>query len=352
MTKPALVIVTTHFGYHFSGGSTATCEIFDKVQQHFDSVTVIGTQCGDHPFANFTFLPYRYPWQALALIRQHSTDNTVFYGDFYNSWMLALLKARYCFTYHDNWPEQKTLSIKDRIKSWWIWPLYRYIFSQAQAVFTVSEFKYKAIGHLNPNTQLVRNGFAHQRQPVRDERGDAPEKAGIVMSGNIDPRKYQQAIALFTVLNRSQTFTDKKVSIDIYGRPNDAALARQLDSFPFVTLKGYHNRVPYHRYAVMLHTSVMENLSLSWCEALSAGATVVSFDVGGANEVIDVSLGHHLIKPFDIDPMADALVQTLGSPKPLLNCSQQLVDFDWSLAASIYLDTLLKTLPGSLQHEH
>ncbi len=340
-SRPNLVIVTTHFGYHFSGGSTATCEIFKHLQDEFDHITVIGTDCADHPFSRLTFLRHKHSWQAISLIKQHNTSDTIFYGDFYNAWMLAALKTRYFFTYHDNWPEQSQLSLKNRIKAFWIWPLYRYIFKHAQAVFTVSEFKWHAIKPMNRRTLLVRNGFRRSVPPALKNHPQQPARRDVVMAGNIDQRKYQQALPVFDRLLESQIFMNSGTTIAIYGHTTDKGLTEKLQRYPFVSVMGHHNAVPFHQYAVMLHTSVMENLSLAWCEALYHGNTIVSFNVGGAKEVIDTDEGHYLIDPMDTDAMATSLIDAIMSPKPVRDMTQSLNNFDWELAATAYSDTML-----------
>ena len=66
--KISLVIVTTHFGTNFSGGSTATCEIFSRFQNEFETIYVVGTELGEHPLQKIIFKKYRNWAQAIFFV--------------------------------------------------------------------------------------------------------------------------------------------------------------------------------------------------------------------------------------------------------------------------------------------
>ncbi|MEM9328298.1 MAG: hypothetical protein AAGA85_21705, partial [Bacteroidota bacterium] len=107
--KRKLVILTTHFGLNFSGGSKATCEVFGLLQSDFDEICVVGTQLGDHPFKSLDFREYRNWLHAVQIIRSLKSPEVLFYGDFFNSFLFILAGVPFHFTYHDNWPEARLL---------------------------------------------------------------------------------------------------------------------------------------------------------------------------------------------------------------------------------------------------
>ena len=136
-----LVILTTHFGTDFSGGSTATCEVFSRIERNFEQVIVVGSELGQIPFNSIKFLKYDSWRHVLKILRDIDKNGTIFYGDFYNSIFYVWLNIPFYFTYHDNWPELQSTSIKNRFKSIFYTNIYNHIFKNATTVFTVSDFK-------------------------------------------------------------------------------------------------------------------------------------------------------------------------------------------------------------------
>ena len=131
-----LVILTTHFGTEFSGGSTATCEIFSRLEHHFDQIVVIGTELGEHPFQKLYFEKYGNRKTLYELIKKHQSAGTVNYGDFFNSTAFADRNVPFYFTYHDNWPELAQSSFNHWLQGFKYIPAYKKIFSAASHTFT------------------------------------------------------------------------------------------------------------------------------------------------------------------------------------------------------------------------
>jgi len=333
VTNTTLVVLTTHFGTDFSGGSTATCEIFKRLQHRFSRVVVVGTQIGTHEFRDLEFRQYYYHREAKRLLSSlASQSNTLFYGDFYNAVILAKQKIPFYFTYHDNWPELGDLSVSLRIKRLYYWPAYKKIFKSAKHVFAVSHLKQVQIKNYTRNVSLVHNGVA--QLPLHGTLRSCVRE-NVLMVGNIDARKYSKALALFNELPGSPNF-----HIDIYGHLNDTKIA---------TLKGHVDSVPYHRYRLLLHTSLMENLSIVWCEAIMHGTTILSFDVGAAREVITPERGI-LVTDYNLKLMSDYLQIQLGkvndsatASDPAQDCSTFLDEFNWERAAGEYERQLFTT---------
>lgn len=293
-----LVILTTHFGTNFSGGSTATCEIFSRLEDQFDRVTVIGTQLGNHPFRALEFIQYHSWWDAIRTIRRITGKGATFYGDFYNAFLLVLASVPFYFTCHDNWPEMAQFGFKNRINSFFYTSIYLLIFSRALHVFSVSNFKKAFISRATDRVSVVRNGYSKTERQV----GERSNK--VLMVGNIDQRKYKKALDLFLYMEKRE---GPLFHIDVYGSVNDQKLAAELSRFPFVNLMGFAAQVPYWNYKLLLHTSVMENLPISFCEALHHQLPVVAFDVGGASEIVGDKQGV-LVQPYAVKELYERLM--------------------------------------------
>lgn len=333
MNNNRLVILTTHFGTNFSGGSKATCEIFGRLQEKFNEIIVVGTELGENPFENLTFMPYRSWYEAVGLLKKLNVPETTFYGDFYNAILLVWANVSFFFTYHDNWPEQRNTSLSNYFKSIYLWSFYKIIFRRASAVVIVSEFRKKMIERYNKNVLLIRNGISKTESQSVFEN----DKMDVLMVGNIDGRKYDHAIATFNKLNQRGI----KINIDVYGHVIDPKVATKLSQFSNVTLKGFEENVPYNNYKCLLHTSSIENLSMAWCEALSHGVPVITFSVGGAAEIINNKNGK-LIRPYDIESMVNELKGILSKENGNIASQSNLKDFDWDIASSKYSKLLLK----------
>ncbi len=324
-----LVILTTHFGTNFSGGSTATCEIFSRIEQEFEEIFVIGTQLGNHPFKALQFLRYKNWFHAVQLIKSLNQSGTIFYGDFYNSFLYAMARVPYYFTYHDNWPELGKLSLKNKVLGTYYWFFYLLIFSTAKLVITVSRFKEETIQKFVKNLVVIRNGVNKTNHCLGSK---AINPTRLLMVGTVENRKYKKAINLFSRIEES----DLELEIDIYGHIKERSVAKKLSAFNFINLRGFSSSIPYKEYKCLLHTSLMENLSMVWCEAIDNGLPVITFSVGGAVEVIDETRGI-LVDPYNIDQMINA-IENLESHNQLIRESGKLSkEYSWKLASEKYL---------------
>lgn len=326
--RKKLVILTTHFGTDFSGGSTATCEIFSRIEGDFEEIIVVGNKLGEVPFRAIRFLKYNSWRHALKILGDIDRSDTVFYGDFYNSIFYVWLKIPFYFTYHDNWPELESTSIKNRFKSIFYTNIYNRIFKNALAVFTVSDFKKQYIKRFSEHVQLIRNGFSRANDVSANT-----ENGKIIMVGNVDSRKYKLALPLFRLLEKEKSFNN---SIDIYGNIIDNRLAKRISKFSFVNLKGFKSAIPFKSYKILLHTSIMENLSIVFCEAIYTGIPILAFDVGGAKEVVSPKLGR-LIAPYEIENMKLELLKMVADPVKSSRNIEALDEFSWEKSSEKYL---------------
>jgi glycosyltransferase involved in cell wall biosynthesis len=334
--KTSLVIVTTHFGSNFSGGSTATCEIFSRLQHEFETIYVVGTELGEYPFQKIIFKKYRNWVHAIFLLLafrkgRFGNERFVFYGDFYNSFLLALLGLNFYFTYHDNWPEAANINLRAKVNSVFYINVYHFIFKRAKIIFTVSEKKYHYIKKFTNKTQLIYNGFNHQKENSLNKEDSL--KYEVLMVGNIDKRKYKIALKLFSLFNAKGN-----LKIDIYGHIINQKLADKLAAFEFVALKGFKKNIPFGKYQLLLHTSITENLPLVFCESIYHRTPILSFDVGGAYELIGSANGS-LIAPYDVNAMHEQLLK-MAKTTPTIDKSV-LGNRSWEIAAKRYKKFIL-----------
>jgi glycosyltransferase involved in cell wall biosynthesis len=323
--KPKLVILTTNFGTNFSGGARATCEIFSRIQEQFEKITVLGTSIGDHQFHKLEFIKVNHWLNTYQAIKKLQDDLTIFYGDFYNSFLLGVAEVPFIFTYHDNWPELAKLNIKSRFQSLFYNSIYHFVFRKAKVLITVSDFKKKALEKYAKEVYLIPNGFTCNTKGVTK---DNPEQSEIVMVGNIDDRKYALALKLFEYIKEEDL-----LSIDIYGHIVNKNLAKKLGKFPFVSLKGFVKEVPYASYKLLLHTSFSESFGLVFYESIYHGVPVLTFDIGGAPELISAENGK-MVEAYDLEAMYDVLKKmTLN---PFKADSETVTSFSWENTSSRY----------------
>ena len=309
----------------------ATCEIFSRIEHHFREIVVVGTKIGVHPFSKITFHQYKNWGQAYHILNKLDKKAFIFYGDFYNSFLYTILEIPFYFTYHDNWPELGSLSLNYFLKSLFYTNCYKRIFKKATRVFTVSEFKTGFISQYCKNVSLVKNGFNYQNS-IHENKN----RKDVLMVGNIDHRKYSLALKLFALLDQKH-----QLHIDIYGRLQNKRIAKELNKYPFVTLKDFVKVVPYARYEALLHTSLMENLPMVFCEALYHKLPVLGFSVGGAREIINEKTGI-LVRPYDIEQMAKALNEIQQTSFDFNRSSNLPLEYSWDKASKIYENYMMK----------
>ncbi len=335
--KQSLVILSDNFGLDTSGGSIATASIFEQIQDEFEMVYVVAKYFGKHNFRNIKHLGYQRKDEAIKLIIQlNELGNMIFYGDYYTSLYFISAKVPFYFTYHDNWPDQRTHGLSNFIKSFFYIPVYKKIFKHCEALINVSAYKMPFNAHLNPNTYLIRNGLnmkVSKKTATMYQQGD---QLHIIMLGNIDTRKFGLASALFKQIKRESLH----VKIDIFGKIIDEKISAKINAFEFVTIHGYKDDINFKPYHVLLSVSKMENLSIAVCEALANCTPVISFDVGGLNEVVKHKVNGMLIKKYDLSNLLQAIKDFKSGKLKFSFNENDLNEFDWKKAADAYLKVI------------
>lgn len=338
--KKSLVILTDRLGLNFSGGAIATCRIFELFQHEFQEIIVIAHQVGVHNFLHLRHLRYRSIFGALKhLGNLKKKPGLIFYGDFYMAYYFILAGVPFYFTYHDNWPAQKKLNTVSYVKSFFYIPVYQWIFKKATALINVSDYSYAYNAAMNKNNFLIRNGINTAIHKTRCEAIVPGQVVRIMMSGNIDERKFGLADMLFDTLQTSKKLPP--LEIHIYGHPQSTGILKKLSRYNFVKLMGFSREMDFSPYQLFLSVSQMENLSIAVCEALANHTPVVAFDVGGLSEVVKNGKNGFLIEKFDICAMAVTLNKIVQGQIRFQFAKDNLLAYNWNLAANRYREILI-----------
>lgn len=321
-----LVVVTKNFGTNFTGATLATATYVRMLQHDFASINIWCVNEGNHEVTQAAITRFS---GAMSLLRHltglRKKPDTLYLSDDHFGVLLALAGVPYTHFYHGNWPDAMTVSPAMFLKSFFFIPAYSLTMARAKSVIHVSHYMEGKFRFLNSNTYLVRNGV---QVPTQVSRTDKPEVLRVLMTGNIDNRKYGLAPWLFQLIQKG--LDTKGISIDIFGKVVDLTLAKELERFPFVKLKGYNPGVPFGNYDVFLSLSRSENLPIAICEALAARVPVICFNVGGNQEVVKSGENGFVVPGRRLDKIVAFLKQMQSSEITFRFEDHVLAEFDWS----------------------
>lgn len=325
-----LVILTKNYGYNFTGATMATQQFVKCWSQKFEEVVVYTLHEGerfkqDNIFVNvFSQMPF-----LVAALRSAEKEkyDTIYYSDDHFGFLLALLGKKYFHTYHGNWPDAAKISLKFWLKSFYFRPLYYLTLKNAVYIINVSYYMKKFTDTINKNSTVIRNGMDFKL----DNHQERKHPNTCLMVGNVDQRKYKYCVALARILQAKKS----SIKIDIYGKILDYNVADELGKFENVRLMGMVRNIPYQSYDVFLNLSIIENLSISVCEAIANHVPVICFDVGGLGEVVKNGLTGYVVPNKNMNQLYDAIVKTLRHPIHVDD--SVLSDFKWDCSADKYV---------------
>lgn len=325
-----LVILTKNYGYNFTGATMATQQFVKCWSQKFEEVIVYTLHEGerfkqDNIFVNvFSQMPF-----LVAALRSAEKEkyDTIYYSDDHFGFLLALLGKKYFHTYHGNWPDAAKISLKFWLKSFYFRPLYYLTLKNAAYIINVSYYMKKFTDTINKNSTVIRNGMDFKLENHREQK--LPNTC--LMVGNVDQRKYKYCVALARILQAKKS----SIKIDIYGKILDHNVADELGEFENVRLMGMVRNIPYQSYDVFLNLSIIENLSISVCEAIANHVPVICFDVGGLGEVVKNGITGYVVPNKNINQVYDDIVKTLRNPIHVDD--SVLSDFKWDCSADKYV---------------
>jgi glycosyltransferase involved in cell wall biosynthesis len=325
-----LVILTKNYGYNFTGATMATQQFVKCWSQKFEEVVVYTLHEGerfkqDNIFVNiFSQMPF-----LVAALRSAEKEkyDTIYYSDDHFGFLLALLGKKYFHTYHGNWPDAAKISLKFWLKSFYFRPLYYLTLKNAAYIINVSYYMKKFTDTINKNSTVIRNGMDFKLENHRERK--LPNTC--LMVGNVDQRKYKYCVALARILQAKKS----SIKIDIYGKILDHNVADELGEFENVRLMGMVRNIPYQSYDVFLNLSIIENLSISVCEAIANHVPVICFDVGGLGEVVKNGITGYVVPNKNINQVYNDIVKTLRNPIHVDD--SVLSDFKWDCSADKYV---------------
>lgn len=333
-----LVIFTKKFGSNFTGATLATINIASRLQLNYDEIIVVAKEVGIHNFTNIQIIRYSNLFQAYKILKKLD-PNYDYYSDDHFGYLLGLTGKRYLHTYHGNWPDAMFADFKMFIYAFYFIPQYIATIKSAKVVANVSFYMEKFVRRFNANTVVIRNGIGHE-SVITNLQTKQSNPIKIIMIGNIDNRKYKYAIKLFEKIENSELKSN--VIISIFGNVHDQKILRVLEKFSFITLKGFSSNINFSEYDLCLSTSLMENLSISSCEAVLNKLPVIAFNVGGTNEIIDNYVNGILLPRKDTKSMFIALKKVIDHniDFDLNNNHSLLSNFNWDFAVKRYRNIL------------
>lgn len=333
MMKKELIVLTKKFGKNYTGATLATQYFIDGWKEEFSKITALTLETGDYDEtrANVIIEKCKNERELCHLLKAKNlcnSANIIGYSDDHLGYLMKKANIPYIHTYHGNWPDARWVNPEFFIKSFYFMPLYKKTLRYAESVVNVSTYMEKFTKRYNTKSILIRNGMNFKPHEV-----DTYYPATFVMVGNIDTRKYRNAVTL-----AEHIYTiNKNVKIDIFGKIIDDSIAKKLEELPNIHLMGQHNTIPYGSYCGLINTSEIENLSISVCEAIKSGIPVFCFDVGGLPEVVKDNETGFIFKKKDYKQMAWTIVDYACREKKM-KVNQHVLDlFDWDIAAKKYM---------------
>ncbi len=328
-----IVVFTKNYGTNFTGATLATVELSYRWAQAGVKVVVIcknlGTYKENDKISIKKFDSYKSMLGEIKLVKY---KKSIFYSDDHFAFLIKMARRTYIHTYHATWPEARNENISYFIKSFGFIPLYKTAIKNSAIEVAVSErYRKSFINKLNSKNTVIRNGMgAHKATNINNKSRDTFK---IIMIGNVDERKYKQAIELFKLIDKSKL----KVKIDIYGRTIDKNLLDKLISYNFVEFKGFCKNIEISNYDLYISSSTNENLSIAACEAIKNHVGVICFNVGAMDEIIKEGDNGFLILKGDNIAFFDKIKKVISGYKFEFN-DTRINDFDWDVSAKSYLE--------------
>jgi glycosyltransferase involved in cell wall biosynthesis len=163
------------------------------------------------------------------------------------------------------------------------------------------------------------------RSAVREELGLAPEDTVLIFAGRLEVMK-RVDILLSALASQLVEFPNTHLLIVGEGtlKSDLMAQAQLLGIAAHVRWLGFRRDVPQLLAAsdIYVQSSNNEGLSLSILEAIAAGKTIVSTDVGAAREVLEHGVTGLIVSPDDAPAFAVALRTALADPQKAADLAQ------------------------------
>jgi glycosyltransferase involved in cell wall biosynthesis len=295
-----IVIFSKNFGPSYTGATKHTFYLFQHLALRND-VVVICKNCAGFDESGVTVHRYKNIVSAIVLLLKLAPRGTKVYNDDHMSYLLALLRRKYVFTYHGNWPDLMFLSWTYFLKGLYFIPMYVLGLIGASKVIHVSGYMSCKWKRFNHSSAIIYNATYNGFAPLHPVSLSLP--LDVLCLGNVIIRKYERLLKMLKKQNEID------VRFHIFGNLVDKHLVSQLSQFPNVFLHGFSNTINFLDYHALACFSKSENMPLSIVEALVNNLPVVSTNVGGVREVVNSSNGILLSGERSIGELKNRIIQ-------------------------------------------
>lgn len=328
-----IMILTKNYGKGFTGATTSTFNLIDKWTQHGVNITVVTMNIVGPQNNNINIIKLDKLSSLVHFISKN--NNKMWYSDDHFGVFLALNKCHYIHTYHGNWPNALLGNgLIFFIKGLLLMFLYMISIKKAFCCGTVSQQALTFVKKYNDKSLVIRNGLNIVPREI-SQKITFKKPLHIIMVGNIDHRKYNNLVNIFSSSGKKVNF-----SIDIYGRIIDSDIEKKLLKLPFVRIKGFCKKIPYTDYDLFLSLSNAENLSIALVEAIASGIPAMGLKVGGTCEVIENGVNGFLIS--NTSQGLQLLNKKIFNKQINFNNEKCISDFNWKKSAAQYLKLFKK----------
>ena len=331
-----LVVLTKQFG-NYTGATVSTIEILKRISKKFDTVEVVTMKAQKIVIPNVKIIVASNYLELVRILKSKKSKKKVYgYSDDHLGFLFNLAGINYIHTYHGNWPDARFLSISMFLKSFIFIPLYIMTIRNAKKVVSVSKYMNKNFVKKYSNSSVVIYNGIKNNNLNSNHNIISKNHEDFIMVGNIDSRKYKKALPILRTLKENKF----KRNIDIYGSLIDKKIVHKMRHYDFVNIMGQVKKIDYSKYDALLCTSFSENLPVSIVEAILSRIPVISFNVGGIEEVVIDNVTGKLISPSDIVGFAKA-VKTFKKYVVTEDVRERINNkFNWDYSAKKYFKLL------------
>ena len=330
-----LIVLTKQFG-NYTGATVSTIEILKRISKKFDTVEVVTMKAEKVNIPNVKILIISNCFDLIKILKLKKCEKKVYgYSDDHLGFLFSLVNIPYVHTYHGNWPDAKYLNVNMFLKSFVFIPMYALTIRNAKKVVSVSKYMDRNfVKKHSSDSVVIYNGIKKSNFGLISSSKDRENSYNkFIMVGNIDFRKYKEALPIFKILKEK----DFKGCIDIYGDLIDKDIISKIKQYDFVNIMGQVERIDYSRYDALLCTSISENLPVSIVEAILNGVYVLSFNIGGIDEVVNKENSGLLFKTDDYRKFAYTIIDFKYKRIPNFEVNRIKNKFNWDNSAISYM---------------
>lgn len=329
-----ICVLTENYGKGYTGAMTSTYELINRWVKSNIKVEVLTLNIVGSTNENIKLKRFNNIIKLFNFIRRNNFEGFVGYSDDHFGFLFKLLRIPYVHTYHGNWPSALLHNgVFNFLKGLILIPLYILTIHYANYVGSVSKHALKFISKYNNNFGIIHNGVDIEKLYLQDQI-NLRNNIKIVMVGNVDKRKF---LMLVKILKDIPLKVLKKLHIYIFGKIDNKNIYRSLKVF-HIHFLGFRSDIPYSNFDIYLSTSLMENLSIAAVEAISSGVPVITFNIGGMNEIIKQDRTGIIVPSYGTHLMAKLLINIVNNGTTFKFDNDYIInDFNWNKTSDRYI---------------